>query len=87
MISGRLVTIVWSIRFDGLRTWSTSAPEEIWPGIVVYAAGALQMANYTVASAQALMMVDTAGTMNFRSSSAVSGEVWHEGSVTYPLGA
>ena len=78
---------MWSIRFDGLTTWSTSAPEEIWPGTVVYAAGALQMASYKIASAQALMMVDTAGTMNFRSSSAVSGGVWHEGSVTYPLGA
>lgn len=53
---------------------------------MVYAAGALQMANSTVASTPAIMMIDTAGTMNFRSSSAVSGEVWHEGSVTYPLG-
>lgn len=43
------------------------------------------MANNTVASAQALASIDTAGLMNFRSSSAVSGEVWHEGSVTYPL--
>lgn len=86
-IFGRIVTIAWSIRFDGLRTWSTSAPEEIWPENVVYAAGALQMANSTVASTPAIMMIDTAGTMNFRSSSTVSGEVWHEGSVTYPLGA
>ena len=86
-IFGRIVTIAWSIRFDGLRTWSTSAPEEIWPENVVYAAGALQMANSTVASTPAIMMIDTAGTMNFRASSSVDGEVWHEGSVTYPLGA
>ena len=45
------------------------------------------MANYALASAPAIAWVDTAGTMSFRSSSAVSGEVWHEGSVTYPLSA
>lgn len=54
---------------------------------MVYAAAALQMANYTIASAQAMAAIDTAGLMSFRSSSAVNGEVWHEGSVTYPLGA
>lgn len=84
-VFGSVVTIIWSIRFDALKTWSTNIPESIRPGNAIYAAAALQMANNTVASAQALASIDTAGLMNFRSSSAVSGEVWHEGSVTYPL--
>ena len=54
---------------------------------MVYVAAALQMANYTVSGVQAMASVDTAGLMSFRASSAVTGEVWHEGSVTYPLGA